>query len=77
VLEEHEDGERHAVEGLTPTIHVRMEESGSEELLEAEEHEAGVYEVHYHFEEAGEVHAGLHVADGGEAAFHFHIAHGH
>lgn len=77
VLEEHENGERHPVEGLTPMIHVRMEEGGAEELVDAEEHEPGVYEAHYHFEKSGEVHAGLHAADGGEAAFQFHVVHAH
>lgn len=81
ITEEHGDGDVHPVEGLVPEIHVRMEESGQEVLLEAEEHEPGVYEIHHHFESAGEVHAGLHATtatgEPGEAAFHFHVAHGH
>lgn len=81
VTEEHEDGESHPVEGLTPQVHVRNEATGQEVLVEAEEHEAGVYEVHHHFEEAGEVHGGLHAetpsGEAGEAAFHFEVAHGH
>lgn len=81
VTEEHEDGDVHPVEGLTPEVHVRNEETGQETLVEAEEHEPGVYEVHHHFDAAGEVHAGLHATgptgDPGEAAFHLQVSHGH
>lgn len=81
VTEEHADGESHPVEGMSPRVHVRNEDTGAEVMVTAEEHEPGVYEIHHHFDAAGEVHAGLHAqtstGDPGEAAFHFHIAHGH
>lgn len=81
ITEEHEDGESHPVEGLAAQVHVRNEATGQEVLVEAEEHEAGVYEIHHHFEEAGEIHGGLHAdtpsGEAGEAAFHFEVAHGH
>lgn len=81
VTEEHADGESHPVEGMSPEVHVRNEETGDEVTVAAEEHEPGVYEVHHHFDAPGEVHVGLHATtstgDPGEAAFHFHVADGH
>lgn len=81
VTEEDADGESRPVEGLAPEIHVRTEETGEEVLLEAEEHDPGVYEAHHHFEEAGDHHVGLHFTGPDdapdEAGFQVPVAHGH
>lgn len=81
VTEEHGDGDVHAVEGMTAQIHVREKATGDEVLLDAEEHEAGVYEAHHLLAEAGEYHVGLHMSDAGgkpgEVGFDISVAHGH
>lgn len=78
--ERNDQGERPPVGGLHVEAHVAT--GGAQgTMVEAHEHDAGVYEAHYPFDEAGTYHVGLHLEDPQgnpiEADFEVHVVHGH
>jgi len=80
IFEDDHGGSGHvAMQGLTVQIHC-FEGGVQVEEYAAEEHEAGVYEAHHTFTEAGDGGAEIHFQVGAEevhGAFNFPVSHGH